>query len=111
MKLITINGKQYELKFTYKSIMLIEAAWNEPYYKVLQGNRFENLYKMLWACLRNHEDFATITPFDCVDMIDKLVEESSLFDLAELIETAVYESNLVRELLAMSTPFEEEKEK
>lgn len=110
MRLVTIKGKQYELKFTYKSIMSLEAAWKQPYYEVLSGNRFETLYKMLWACFRNIEDFENMTPMQVVDLLDELADEQNIVELAEMVEEAVAESTIVRELIKQSTPYDKGEE-
>lgn len=101
MALITLKGKEYELKFTYKSLRALEAHYNKGVFNVLSEegmDKLETINVFLWACLKREKDFKNKNVDQVVDLLDDAFEdgELTLEQLTKALETAFTESTLLK---------------
>lgn len=102
MKLFEYKGKQYDLRFTYKSIVYLEGAFQKPYMRVVsEAKDSELLYRLFWACTRHLDDFKHVTPVDCLDIIDEIiVHGTTTYNMLQsLVQEAFIESVYVKQFL------------
>ncbi|MEW9503238.1 hypothetical protein [Jeotgalibacillus marinus] len=98
---LTLNGNQYELKFTYLSLLAIEQHYKQGVFKVFQDkdmNNLETLTVFIWACLRREKKFRKKSVEDVAMMVDSAIEneEISLNDLAEAIQEGFQNSTIIK---------------
>ncbi len=101
MAFIKLNGKEYELKFTYKSLNALEKYYNKGVFKVFQEeslDKLETINVFLWACLKREKDFKNKTVDQFVDMLDEALEsgELTLDALTKALEQAFNESTILK---------------
>lgn len=101
MAFITLGGKEYELKFTYKSLRAIELHYGKGVFKVFaeEGmDKLETINVFLWACLKREKAFKNKNVDDIVDLLDEALEseEVTLQDLTKALETAFTNSTLLK---------------
>lgn len=106
-ELITIRGKQRELKFTYKSMYYLEVAWDEEYLsKLLTYTPTIQTNYLFYAMLVNIPEFEGITLDGTLELIQECLENND-FDMEEYftkVSKAHTNSMLVNQLFKQSTP-------
>jgi hypothetical protein len=101
MALITLKGKEYEQKFTYKSLRALETHYGKGVFNVLSEegmDKLETINVFLWACLKREKDFKNKNVDQVVDILDEAfeAEELTLELLTKALETAFTESTLLK---------------
>lgn len=101
MAFITLGGKEYELKFTYKSLRAIERHYDKGVFKVFAEESMEKLETInvfLWACLKREKAFKSKSVDDVVDLLDESLDngELTLNTLTKALETAFTQSTLLK---------------
>lgn len=85
-KTITINDKQYTLKFTFRSLMEIQEKCDDDLKKVFEVfNNNMNAKKtmlMFWACLvEEHKEFRSLTEKDIFDKMIDLINPKNQMEI------------------------------
>lgn len=101
MALLKLNGKEYELKFTYMAILQLERHYGKGVGKIFTELDLENLGTLtvfVWACLKQYKEWNKKTVDDVAQAIsDSLESEDITFeDLGNAIQQAVEQSVLVK---------------
>jgi hypothetical protein len=101
MATLKLNGKEYEVKFTYMAILKLEQHYGKGIGKIFKEIDMENLNTLntfLWACLKRHSDFNKAGVDDIALLLDEAFEdeELTLDELGKAIEEAVNNSVLVK---------------
>lgn len=101
MAFITLKGKEYELKFTYKSLRALEAHYDKGVFNVFNEeglDKLETVNVFLWACLKREKDFKNKTVDHIVDLLDDAMDEGelTLVQLTKALETAFNESTILK---------------
>lgn len=99
---LTLNGKEYELKFTYKAVLALEKVYNLGIGKIFKELDLENmgvLTTFVYACLKRHEDFKTATVDDVADLLDEAFEneEITFETLAGALQDAIENSVITKQ--------------
>ncbi|MCP8970573.1 tail assembly chaperone [Ectobacillus ponti] len=112
MAFIVLNQKQYELKFTYKSLLSLEKYFKKPIADVFQsGLDLENLNAVLWACLQRESDFRGTTIVDIETLLDTELEATLDFDvLNAAITQALDESVILKKMKAQADRLQQQAE-
>lgn len=102
MAQLKINGKEYEIKFTYMAVLTLEKAFGMGIGKVFKDMDLENigvLNTFVYACLKRHADFKTATQEDIAIALDEAFENEDITfeQLAEAIKDAVENSVIVKQ--------------
>lgn len=101
MAFIKLNGEQYELKFSYLSLLAIEKHYKKGVFKVFSEtdlNNLETLTAFVWACLRKEKKFKNKDVDDIAVLIDDAIENEdiTLESLAQAIEEAFNDSVILK---------------
>lgn len=99
---LKLNGKAYEVKFTYKAVLTLEKTFGMGIGKVFKELDLENigvLNTFVYACLKRHEEFKTATVEDITDLLEEAFENEDITfeELAEAIKYAVENSVIVKQ--------------
>ena len=102
MAQLKINGKEYEVKFTYMAVLALEKAFGMGIGKVFKELDLENigvLNTFVYACLKRHEDFKHATQDDVAIALDEAFENEDITfeDLAEAVKDAVENSVITKQ--------------
>lgn len=102
MAKITLNGKEYTLKFTYRTILALEKHYNMGIGKIFKELDMENLNVLntfVYVCLKREKDFANATEEDVAIALDDAFEneEITFDDLANAIQDAIENSVIVKQ--------------
>ena len=98
---IKLNGKEYELKFTYRTIRYLENHYGvgiSSLFEKLDMGSIDVLNTFLWAMLKREKDWLNKTVDDVADAIDNAIEseELSLVELGEKIGDAIRNSTILK---------------
>ena len=99
--MITFRGKNIQLKFTYKSIHLMELAFEQPYSTfVEEQTEFNQSLYVFWAMLQNEPDYFGVSVTDVAELLQQSLEEYE-FTLPEYfakVNKAYQDSVIVKQL-------------
>ena len=99
--MITFQGKNIELKMTYKSIHLLEVAFDQAYIEFIaeQTNFNQSLY-IFWAMLQNEPEYYGMTVGDVADLLQDSLEkyEFTLQEYFLKVDDAYTKSIVVKQL-------------
>jgi hypothetical protein len=102
---IKLDGKERELKFTYKTLKTLEDRYdidlNEIIDKLNSGVRIETINTFIWAMLKNKNGWLEASIEDIEDAIDEAIEneEFGIDDLAEYLRDTLVNSVLLKNLM------------
>lgn len=99
---LKLNGKEYEVKFTYMAVLALEKAFGMGIGKVFKDLDLENIGVMntfVYACLKRHEDFKHATQDDIALALDEAFENEDITfeELAEAVKYAVENSVIAKQ--------------
>lgn len=116
MAFIKLNGEQYELKFSYLSLLAIEKHYKKGVFKVFHEsdlNSLETITTFIWACLRKEKKFKNKTPDDIAVLIDDAieVEDTTLEELADALKDGFENSTILKNAVKQDEGEGDEEEK
>lgn len=100
---IKLNGKEYELKFTYRTIRYLENYYGmgiSAIFKKLDMESIDALTTFIWAMLKREEDWKNKTVDDVAEALENEIEaeELNLFKLAETLEAVISSSTILKQM-------------
>lgn len=96
--MLIFNDKEYELKFGFKAILMLEKHYNEKNLSKLFsehiGESFSGLAVMVWAGIKHQDKNASINKVE--NMIHEAIENEDLTidQISEAVNKAIVESKL-----------------
>lgn len=100
---IKLNGKEYQMKFTYRTILYLENHYQmgiSSIFQKLDMNSIDAITTFVWAMLKHETDWKNKNVDDVADALDSAIEaeEITLFDLAETLEKTINSSVILKQM-------------
>jgi hypothetical protein len=100
---IKLDGKEYEMKFTYRTIRYLENYYGMGISSIFQKLDMESvdaLTTFIWAMLKHHEDWKTKTVDDVAESMDNAIEseELNLLELTKTLEAVISNSMILKQM-------------
>lgn len=100
---IKLNGKEYELKFTYRAIRNLEKYYGRGISKIsaeIDMESIDALTVFIWAMLKRENDWQSKTVDDVAEALDNAIEsgELELSKIGDVLNNAVNESMVVKQM-------------
>lgn len=100
---IKLDGKEYELKFTYRTIRYLENHYSMGISSIFQKLDMESIDALtvfIWAMLKHDDEWKHRTVDDVADAIDIAIEaeELTMLDITETLEKTISNSTILKQM-------------
>lgn len=100
---LKLNGKEYELKFTYRTIRYLEDYYGMgigSIFEKLDMNSVRALTVYAWAMLKHNDEWKNKTVEDVEDTLDKEIEEEalSITEIGDILGDVINNSTIVKSM-------------